>query len=81
MKQFLNSNSTLVFILLTGILLVIAFISYKKIRQFNRSVDAVMHTNEVKTNVFEVDPIQLIRKEHWRWEQKCFLHPPPILML
>jgi len=34
--------------------LVIAFISYKKIRQFNRSVDAVMHTNEVKTNVFEV---------------------------
>jgi len=54
MKQFLNSNSTLVFILLSGILLVIAFISYKKIRQFNRSVDAVMHTNEVKTNAFEV---------------------------
>jgi len=54
MKQFSKKNSTLLFILLTGILAVAAFISYNKILQFNKSVEAVMHTNMVKSKIVEV---------------------------
>ena len=54
MKQFSKKNSTLLFILLTGILAVVAFISYNKILQFNKSVEAVMHTNMVKSKIVEV---------------------------
>ncbi len=54
MKQFSKKNSTLLFILLTGILVVLAFISYNKILQFNKSVEAVMHTKLVKSKIFEV---------------------------
>ena len=54
MKQLSKNTSTLLFILLTGLLVVVAFISYSKILQFNKSVDAVMHTNEVKNKIIEV---------------------------
>lgn len=38
-------------------LVVLAFISYNKILQFNKSVDAVMRTNEVKNRIIEVGSI------------------------
>ena len=54
MKQLSKNNSTLLFILLTGLLVVVVFISYNKILQFNTSVDAVMRTNVVKNKIIEV---------------------------
>ncbi|GEM_PF-1481850 len=54
MKELSKQTSTLLFILLTGVLVVIAFISYNKIRQFNKSVDWVMHTHVVKDNIVEL---------------------------
>ena len=57
MKQLSKNNSTLLFILLTGMLVVVAFISYNKILQFNKSVEAVMHTNKVKSKIVEVGNI------------------------
>jgi len=40
--------------MLTGVLVVVAFISYNKILLFNKSVDLVMHTNFVKNKIGEV---------------------------
>ena len=54
MKQLSKNNSTLLFTLLTGVLVVVAFISYNKILQFNQSVDLVMRTNEVKNKIVEI---------------------------
>ncbi len=54
MKELSKNTSTLLFILLSGVLFVIAFISYNKIRQFNKSVDWVMHTQVVKDNIVEL---------------------------
>ena len=54
MKELSKNTSTLLFILLTGMLVVIAFISYNEIRQFNKSVDWVMHTHDVKDNIIEL---------------------------
>ncbi|MEP7266368.1 MAG: PAS domain-containing protein [Saprospiraceae bacterium] len=54
MKQLSKSSSTLLFIVLTGLLLVVAFISYSKISQYSKSVDAVIHTNLVKSKIVEV---------------------------
>ena len=49
-----KKKSTLLFILFVGVLVVVSFISYQKINQFDRSVDAVMHTNLVKSKIVEV---------------------------
>ena len=61
MKQEINTPSknisTLLFILLTVVLVVIAFISYNKIRQFNTSVDWVLHSHVVKDNIYELRSI------------------------
>ncbi|CAN5238465.1 hypothetical protein BH23BAC2_BH23BAC2_17350 [soil metagenome] len=54
MKELSKITSTLLFILLTGLLVVIAIISYNKIRQFNKSVDLVMDTQVVKDNIIEL---------------------------
>ena len=54
MKEISKNKSTLLFILLTAILVVVAFISYNKVRQFNKSVDWVMHTHVVKDNIVEL---------------------------
>ena len=54
MKQLSKNNSTLLFTLLTAVLIVVAFISYQKMKQFNKSVEAVTHTNLVKNKVVEV---------------------------
>ena len=54
MKQLSKNNSTLLFTLLTGVLVVVAFISYNKILQFKHSVDLVMRINEVKNKIVEV---------------------------
>ncbi|MEO7175379.1 MAG: PAS domain-containing protein [Saprospiraceae bacterium] len=54
MKVLSKSISTFLFTILTSGLVVIAFISYQKINQFNRSVEAVMHTKEVKSKMLEV---------------------------
>jgi CHASE3 domain sensor protein len=56
-KELSKNTSTLLFILLTGVLVVIAIISYNKIRQFNTSVDRVMHTQTVKDNIIELRSI------------------------
>ena len=54
MGTFSKNNSTLLFILLVGVLVVVSFISYQKINQYNRSVDAVIHTNLVKSKIVAV---------------------------
>jgi hypothetical protein len=54
MKQLSKNNSTILFTFLTAVLIVVAFISYQKMRQFNKSVEAVTHTNAVKNKVVEV---------------------------
>ncbi len=54
MQQLSKNNSTLLFIMLTGLLVVVAFISYTKVLKFNKSVDLVMHTNLVKNKIVEV---------------------------
>ncbi len=54
MKQLSKSNSTLFFILLTGILIVVAFISYNKILQYNESVEGLMRISRVKTTIEKI---------------------------
>ena len=54
MKPLSKNNSTLLFILLTGVLIVAAFISYNKILQYNKSVEALTHINKVKSRIVEV---------------------------
>lgn len=54
MKPLSKNISTFLFTLLTAVLVVIAFISYRKINHFNKSVEAVVHTNEVKSKIVEV---------------------------
>ncbi len=54
MDQLSKNTSVLLFVLLTGVLVVVAFISYNKILQFNKSVHLVMHSNAVKSKILEV---------------------------
>ncbi len=54
MKQISKSTSTLLFIFLTGVLVVVAFISYNRILQYSKSVDSVLHTHMVKSEIVEV---------------------------
>ena len=54
MKQFFKNPSTPLFVLLIGVLIVVAFISHEKFKAFNTSVDLVMHTYLVKTNIIAV---------------------------
>jgi len=54
MKQFSKNISALLFVALMGVLVAVAFISYRKILQFNKSVDLVIHTQVVKSKIFEV---------------------------
>ena len=54
MNQLSKNNSTLLFILLTGVLIVAAFISYNKILQYNSSVEMLMETNSIKNSIVEV---------------------------
>ncbi len=51
MKQLSKNNSTLLFILLTGVLIVVAFISHNKILQYNKSVEELMRINKVKHKI------------------------------
>lgn len=54
MNPLSKNNSTLLFILLTGVLIVTAFISYNKILQYNSSVEMLMQTNSIKNGIVEV---------------------------
>ena len=54
MKQFLKNNAALPFILLTGLLIVTAFLSYCKIKEYDESVGLVIYTHLIKTNLGEV---------------------------
>lgn len=54
MNPLSKNNSTLLFILLTGVLIVAAFISYNKILQYNSSVEMLMQTNSTKNSIVEV---------------------------
>jgi len=54
MKELSRNNSILLFVLLTGLLVVIAFISYNKFLHFNKTVDLLAHTKEVKSKIIEV---------------------------
>ena len=54
MNQLSKNNSTLLFILLTGVLVVVAFVSYNKVLQYNKSVEALMHLNKVKNKILDV---------------------------
>ncbi len=48
MKQLSKNSSTFFFVFLTGVLIVITFISYNKILQYNKSVDEMMRISKVK---------------------------------
>ncbi len=54
MNELSKNNSTLLFILLTGVLIVAAFISYNKFLQYNKSVENFVLTNNTKNNILEV---------------------------
>ena len=54
MKPLSKNTSTLLFIILTGVLVVVAFISYNKILQYNKSVEEMMHINKIKGKIVEV---------------------------
>ncbi len=54
MKQLSKTISIFLFTLLTAVLIVVAFISYQNFNEFNKSVDEVMHTNEVRSKIVEV---------------------------
>lgn len=54
MKGLSRNTSTLLFISLTGILIVIAFISFTKIKKYYSSVDWMMQSNMVKSKVNDV---------------------------
>ncbi|MCY7422359.1 MAG: PAS domain S-box protein [Chitinophagaceae bacterium] len=54
MRELSKQTSNLLFILLTGVMVVIAFVSYNKIGQFKKSVDWVIHTHVVKNNIVEL---------------------------
>ncbi len=54
MKYFSKYNSTLLFLSLTGLLVVVAFISYNKVLQYNRSVESLMHINQVQSKIEDV---------------------------
>jgi len=49
-----NNISTVLFILLTAVLVVVAFTSYNKVRQFNNSIDWVIHSHAVKDKIVEL---------------------------
>ncbi|MDD4148863.1 MAG: PAS domain-containing protein [Bacteroidales bacterium] len=51
MKNLSKSNSTLLFIILTGILIVVAFISHNKILQYNASVEEMTRISKVKQTI------------------------------
>lgn len=54
MKQLSKNNSTILFIILTGILIVAAFISHNKIIQYNTSVEDLIRINMVKSTLNKV---------------------------
>lgn len=54
MNQLSKITSTLLFIFLTGVLVVVTFISYTKVLQYNKSVEALMHINKIKSEIVEV---------------------------
>ena len=51
MKQLSKNTGTSLFILLTGLLVVMAFVSYNKIKEYDESVGSVIHSHLVKTNL------------------------------
>jgi len=79
MKQLSKSFSTFLFILLTGVLIVVAFVSYNKILQYNKSVGAVMHTHEVKNKIVEVvsnlKDAETWHRGYFLTDDSVFLHP------
>ena len=52
MNKLLKHNATLMFIF--GVLVVTAFISYTKILQYNKSVEALNHIHQVKDKIEDV---------------------------
>ena len=79
MRQLSKNFSTFLFILLTGVLIVVAFISYNKILQYNKTVGTVMHTNEVKNNILAVESIlkdaETRHRGYFLTGDSTFLHP------
>ncbi|MEO6690911.1 MAG: CHASE3 domain-containing protein, partial [Saprospiraceae bacterium] len=79
MKQLSKNTSTLLFITLIGLLVVLAFISYKKIKQFNDSVDWVMFTNEVKNKIIDLESnlkdAEVGQRDYLLTEDSIFLQP------
>lgn len=69
MNQLSKNNSTILFILLTGVLIVVAFISHTKISQHNKSVENMIHINEIKTKILNV----LSQTKDAEIEQRSFL--------
>ncbi len=54
MNKLSKNTYIFLFTLLTGVLIISAFISYNKIKQFDESVKWLMHSDEVKSNISEV---------------------------
>ncbi len=79
MKHESKNSSTLLFTVLIGLLLVVSFISYQKISQFTHSVEAVMHTNSVKSKITEVmanlSDAQSGQRAYILTEDEVFLQP------
>ncbi len=54
MKQLSKNNSTYLFILLTGVLVVVAYVSFNRILHYNKPVEDLMHVNRVKNAIADV---------------------------
>ena len=54
MKEISKNTTIILFIILTAVLIVISFVSFKKVTQFNKSVDWVIHSHAVKDNIIKL---------------------------
>ncbi len=54
MKQLQKNTSIFLFVLLVMVLIVAAFLSYSRVKQFEASTDAVVHTSIIKNNLSEI---------------------------
>ena len=79
MKEISKNKSTLLFILLSVVLVVVAFISSNQVRQFNNSVDWVIHSHAVKGNIVElrsnIKDAEIAQRGYLITNDSAFLQP------
>ncbi len=54
MKQLQNNTSIFLFIVLTTVLIIVTFLSYTRLKHFEASTNAVVHTSIIKNNLTEI---------------------------